>query len=129
MKRYAGSEIIGYRSPKFDEFLLPLGKPSQIDPPAHEKSQKVEGLMSRYTYLAQEGRTPAEVFHNYQLEFQRLNLVTLFEKGPKMSGWFGPTLARASDEDGLGQILSYNEAQERVLSGKSKDPQPTWRAR
>jgi OOP family OmpA-OmpF porin len=126
MKRYAGSEIIGYRSPKFDEFLLPLGKPTQLDPPAYAKSQKVEGLMSRYTYVAPEGRTPAEVFRNYQLEFQRLNLVTLFEKGVNVSGWFGPTLGRAASEDGLGQILSYNEAQERVLSGKSKDPQPVW---
>ena len=126
MKRYAGSEIIGYRSPKFDEFLLPLGKPTQLDPPAYVKSQKVEGLMSRYTYVAPEGRTPAEVFRNYQLEFQRLNLVTLFEKGAGVSGWFGPTMGHAADEDGLGQILSYNEAQERVLSGKSKDPQPVW---
>lgn len=25
VKRYEGSEIIGYRAPKFDEFLLPLG--------------------------------------------------------------------------------------------------------
>ncbi len=126
MKRYAGSEIIGYRSPKFDEFLLPLGKPTQLEPPAYAKSQKVEGLLSRYTYVAPEGRTPAEVFRNYQLEFQRLNLATLFEKGVNVSGWFGPTLGRASDEDGLGQILGYNEAQERVLSGKSKDPQPVW---
>ena len=126
MKRYAGSEIIGFRAPKFDEFLLPLGKPTAIEPPAYAKSQKVDGLLSRYTYLAPEGRTPAEVFRNYQLEFQRLNLVTLYEKGANVSGWFGPTLTHASDEDGLGQILSYNEAQERVLSGKSKDPQPVW---
>ena len=58
MKRYAGSEIIGYRSPKFDEFVLPLGKPTQLDPPAYVKSQKVDGLLSRYTYVAPEGRTP-----------------------------------------------------------------------
>ena len=90
MKRYAGSEIIGYREPKFDEFLLPLGKPVQLDPPGYTKSQKVEGLLSRYTYLAPEGRTPAEVFRNYQTEFQRLNLTTLFEKGQNVSGWFGP---------------------------------------
>src|ERR1035441_9128459 len=31
MKRYAGSEIIGYRSPKFDEYLMPLGKPKSKD--------------------------------------------------------------------------------------------------
>ena len=59
-----------------EEYLVPLGKPTQFDPPAYAKSQKVEGLLSRYTYVAPEGRTTAEVFRNYQLEFQRLNLVT-----------------------------------------------------
>src|ERR1035437_1722422 len=62
MKRYAGSEIIGYRSPKFDEFLLPWGKPPHLARRVYEKSKKVEGLMSRYTYGAPGGRTPAEVF-------------------------------------------------------------------
>src|ERR1035441_1700349 len=71
MKRYAGSEIIGYRSPKFDEYLMPLGRPTHLAPPVYEKSQKVEGLLSRYTYVAPEGRTPAEVFRNYQLELNR----------------------------------------------------------
>ena len=126
MKRYAGSEIIGYRAPKFDEYVMPLGKPTEFEPPTYVKSQKVEGLLSRYTYVAPEGRTPAEVFHNYQLEFQRLNLVTMYEKGANVPGWFGPTLNHAADEDGLKQILTYNEAQERVLTGKSKDAQPVW---
>jgi outer membrane protein OmpA-like peptidoglycan-associated protein len=124
MKRYTGSEIIGFRAPKFEEFLLPLGAPTTIDPPAYAKSQKVEGQVSRYTYIAPEGRTPAEVFRNYKLEFQRLNIATLYEKGPETRGWFGPTLQRSADEDGLSQILAYNEAQERVLSGRSKDAQP-----
>ena len=126
MKRYAGSEIIGYREPKFDEYLLPLGPPTSFDPLTYAKSQKVDGLLSRYTYLAPAGRTPAEVFRNYQTEFKRLDLVTLYEKGADAKGWFGPTLDHAADEDGLSQILAYNEAQERVLTGKSKDPQPTW---
>jgi OmpA-OmpF porin, OOP family len=126
MKRYADSQIIGYRAPKFDEFLLPLGAPTQLDPPAYAKSQKVEGLVSRYTYIAPADRTPAEVFRNYKLEFKRLNIITLFEKGPDVRGWFGPTLQHSADEDGIGQILGYNEAQERVLVGKSKDPQPVW---
>src|ERR1700690_3510205 len=75
--------------------------PGSQDPPAYEKSQKVEGLLSRYTYIAPEGRTPAEVFRNYQLEFQRMNLVTLYEKGGNSPGWFGPTLGRAEREDDL----------------------------
>ncbi|HWC98432.1 MAG TPA: OmpA family protein [Candidatus Sulfopaludibacter sp.] len=126
MKRYAGSEIIGYHAPKFDEFLVPLGKPTEFTPPAYSKSQKVDGLVSRYTYLAPEGRTPTEVFRNYVQEFQRLNVTTLYQKDANVAGWFGPTLSKAQDEDGLGQILSYNEAEERVLSGKSKDAQPVW---
>jgi hypothetical protein len=29
MKRYEGSELIGYRALKFDEYLLPLGPPTR----------------------------------------------------------------------------------------------------
>lgn len=126
MKRYEGSEIIGYRSPKFDEFLLPLAPPSQLSPPAYSKSLKVEGLVSHYTYIAPAGRSATELLRNYKLEFQRLGLTTLYEKGPSDKGWFGPTLSQISDEDQIGQILAYNEAQERLLVGRSKDSKPTY---
>ena len=126
MKRYEGSEIIGYRAPKFDEFLLPLGPPTAIAPPAYAKSQRVEGLVSRYAYVAPAGRSPAELFRNYKMEFQRLGLVSLYEKAAGEKGWFGPTLSQASDEDRLGQILQYNESQERVLVAKSKDAKPVY---
>lgn len=126
VKRYTGSEIIGYHAPKFDEFLLPLGPPTELSPPAYAKSLKTEGLVSRYTYLAPAGRSPAELFRNYQLEFQRLGLTTLYEKGAGAKGWFGPTLSQAADEDQIGQILEYNENQERVLVAKSKDAKPIY---
>ena len=126
MKRYEGSEIIGYRAPKFDEFLLPLGRPTGFSPPAYEKSLKIEGLVSRYIYLAPIGRTPAELLRNYKLEFQRLGLVTLYEKAAGAPGWFGATLGQISDEDQIGQILGYNEAQDRVLVGKSKEAKPAY---
>jgi OOP family OmpA-OmpF porin len=126
MKRYEGSEIIGYREPRFDEFLLPLGPPTQQSPPKYEKSLKTEGLVSRYTYLAPAGRTPTELIRNYKLEFQRLALVTLYEKGAGERGWFGPTFAPTATEDQIGDILAYNESQERVLVGKSKDASPTY---
>lgn len=125
MKRYEGSEIIGYRAPKFDEFLLPLGTPTAFVPPAYEKGLAVEGLVSRYTYLAPEGRTPTEVFRNYKLEFQRLGVTTLYEKGAGERGWFGPAMQAITEEDGIGQILAYNEAQERVLTGRTGEPEPS----
>jgi OmpA-OmpF porin, OOP family len=126
MKRYEGSEIIGYREPKFDEFLVPMGAPTSQDPPKYTKSVKVEGLVSRYTYVAPAGRTPTEVLRNYKLEFQRLDLVTLYEKGTSDPGWFGPTLTLIQVEDKIADILTYNQAQERVLVGKSKDASPTY---
>ena len=126
VKRYTGSEIIGYHAPRFDEFLLPLGPPTGFTPPAYAKSIKTEGLITRYTYLAPAGRSPTELFRNYQLEFQRLGLATLYLKGAGERGWFGPTFSQIADQDDVGQMLAYNESQERVLVAKSNDPKPTY---
>jgi len=126
MKRYEGSQIIGYRAPKFDEYLLPRGVPTQQDPPKYAKSLAVDGLVTRATYLAPAGRTSTELLRNYKLEFQRLGLDTLYEKKAGDSGWFGPTFGKIEEEDGLKQILTYNEADERMLVGKSRDPKPTY---
>jgi OOP family OmpA-OmpF porin len=126
MKRYEGSEIIGYRAPKFDEFLLPLGPPTDSASAPYEKSLKLEGLVSRYTYLVPKGRSPAEVMRNYKTEFQRLGLETLYEKAAGEKGWFGPTFDAIAEEDNLKQILAYNEAEERVLVGRSKEAKPAY---
>jgi len=126
MKRYEGSQIIGYRAPKFDEYLLPLGVPTQQDPPKYAKSLPLDGLVTRATYLAPAGRTATELLRNYKLEFQRLGLDTLYEKKAGDPGWFGPTFGKIDDEDGLKQILTYNEADERMLVGKSHEPKPTY---
>ncbi len=126
MKRYEGSELIGYRAPKFDEYLLPLSPPTSMSPPAYTKSKQVEGLVSYYSYLAPEGRTPAELYRNYKEEVQRLGLVTLYEKAAGQPGWFGPTFDKVAEDSDLAQILAYNEAEERMLVGKSKDANPTY---
>jgi OmpA-OmpF porin, OOP family len=126
MKRYEGSEIIGYRAPKFDEFVLPLGPPTDSASTPYEKSLKLDGLVSRYTYLAPTGRSPAEVLRNYRAEFQRLGLETLYEKAAGEKGWFGPTFDAIAEEDKLKQILAYNEAEERILVGRSREGNPAY---
>ena len=126
MKRYDGSEIIGYRQPKFDEYLLPLGPPTSLSPPKYVKSLAIEGQVSRYAYIAPAGRTATELLRNYKLEFARLGLETLYEKGSGDPGWFGPTLEKIVVEDGLSGILAYNQADERVLVGKSNAAMPTY---
>jgi OmpA-OmpF porin, OOP family len=126
MKRYESSEIIGYRAPKFDAFLVPLGVQTSFAPVMYEKSVKAEGLVSRYTYLAPAGRTTTEIVRNYRQEFTRLGLTVVYAKAAGERGWFGPTFDRIAEEEGLGQILAYNEAQEQVLVAKSKDVKPAY---
>ncbi|HEX4485359.1 MAG TPA: OmpA family protein [Terriglobales bacterium] len=121
MKRYEGSQLIGYRAPKFDEYLLPLGAPSSFDPAVYAKSKSVEGQVSYYTYLAPNGRTPAELYRNYKMEFQRLGLETLYEKAAGQHGWFGPTYNKIAEDVDVSQILAYNEDEERFLVGKTHD--------
>lgn len=126
MKRYEGSELIGYRAPRFDEYLLPLGPPTDEGAPAYEKSKSVEGQVSYYTYLAPAGRTPAELFRNYKQEFQRLGIETQYEKAAGQHGWFGPTFDKIATEVEVSQILAYDEADERMLVGKTKDAKPAY---
>jgi OmpA-OmpF porin, OOP family len=126
MKRYEDSELIGYRAPKFDEYLLPLGPPTSSTPPEYEKSKGIEGQVSYYTYLAPAGRSPAEVFRNYKQEFQRLGMETQYEKAGGQHGWFGPTFETIATENDLSQILEYDEADERLLVGKSKGSSPSY---
>jgi OmpA-OmpF porin, OOP family len=126
MKRYEGSEIIGYRDPKFDEFLLPLGPPTDVTTPKYAKSLNIEGLVSFYTYLAPTGRTNTELFRNYKQEFQRMGLIVLYEKGTGDKGWFGPGFGQVAKDSDIGDILAYNESQERVLVAKSKDATPIY---
>lgn len=126
MKRYEGSEIIGYREPKFDEYVVPLSAPIEQNPPKYTKSLTVEGQVSRYTYIAPAGRTATEMMRNYRLELQRLGMDILYEKKAGERGWFGPAFDKIAEEDGLSQILSYNEADERMLSGKSRAAKPSY---
>ena len=126
MKRYEGSEIIGYHAPKFEEYVLPLSAPQGVHPATYAKSLPVEGMLSRHTYIAPAGRTATELLRNYKLEFQRLGLQTLYEKKAGEPGWFGPQYDRVAEENDLGQILAYNEADERLLIGKTRDAKPAF---
>jgi OmpA-OmpF porin, OOP family len=126
MKRYEGSELIGYRGPKFDEYLLPLGPPSNFNPPVYEKSKPIEGQVSYYTYLAPAGRSPAEIFRNYRQEFQRLGIDVQYEKNAGQPGDFGSTFDKIANDCDLAQILAYDGADERLMVGQSRDTKPSY---
>ena len=126
MKRYEGSELIGYRAPRFDEYLLPLAPPTSFSPPAYEKSKPVEGQVSYYTYLAPAGRSPAELFRNYKQEFQRLGIEIQYEKNAGQPGDFGSTFDQIDTDCDLAQILTYDGADERLMVGQTKDAKPSY---
>jgi hypothetical protein len=126
MKRYEGSELIGYRAPMFDEYLLPLGPPTSFSPPAYEKSKPVEGQVGYYTFLAPAGRSPAELFRNYKQEFLRLGIEIQYEKNAGQTGDFGSTFDKIDTDCDLAQILTYDGADERLMVGQSRDAKPSY---
>jgi OmpA-OmpF porin, OOP family len=126
MKRYEGSELIGYRAPMFDEYLLPLGPPTSFSPPVYEKSKPVEGQVGYYTYLAPAGRSPAELFRNYKQEFLRLGIEIQYEKNAGQPGDFGSTFDKIDTDCDLAQILTYDGADERLMVGQSRHAKPSY---
>jgi OmpA-OmpF porin, OOP family len=79
LKRYEGSSILRYTSKAFDEYVLPLGPSSgrgnEVRLP---KSMRLEGAVTRITYLAPAGRSVLEVVRNYESELKNAGYATLF---------------------------------------------------
>lgn len=77
LKRYEGSEIIGYDYRGFDQFHLITGPLKNYDLPP-DPSTKVTGKHTRILYVAPPERSPLEVFHNYALELEKDGYETVF---------------------------------------------------
>ena len=84
--RYAGSFILAQTRKDFDELVLPLGKAigaSYYSEPdkklRYEKTQVVEGRLTRTVYVIPEGRSTLEVLRNYTGELEAKGAKTLFQ--------------------------------------------------
>src|SRR5688572_13633988 len=92
LKRYEGSFIVAFTQKEFEEYKLPLGK--ALNPSAEasggkriEKQETIEGKVTRITYFAPKGRSPLEVFRNYETELKGKEAETLFAgSGPEEIG-------------------------------------------
>lgn len=78
--RYEGSRIVGYQHKDFDEYPALLGpaKGNQYNF-KWEKTEELEGSLTRLLYRAPHGRTALEVLRNYQTEIESNNFEVLFE--------------------------------------------------
>jgi len=77
LKRYEGSEIIGYDYRGFDKFHLITGPLKNFDLPP-DPSTTVTGKHTRILYVAPLERSPLEVFHNYAQELEQAGYATVF---------------------------------------------------
>src|SRR5881409_1918567 len=76
IKRYEGSTILRYSSNAFEEYRLPLGPVEGRGRQA--KSIRLEGHVTRITYLVPAGRSTLEVIRNYEAELSKTSFTPLF---------------------------------------------------
>jgi OOP family OmpA-OmpF porin len=129
VKRYEDSVLIAHQAPKYDEYFAAKDKQRDFGKknPFGPNALRLEGHVERWSYLAPTvNRSSLEVFKNYRDEFMRLDLEIVHAPAAGEAGWIGPTYDSYADKAGLGQILSYNEAEEHYLIAKSQDTQPTY---
>ena len=93
LPRYAGSFILAQTKKDFDELSLPLGKvvgasySSEADKKLrYEKTQTVEGRLTRTVYVVPEGRSTLEVVRNYTNELEGKGAKALFLCGKTECG-------------------------------------------
>lgn len=86
LPRYGGSFLLAQVKKDFDELVLPLGKAIgstyQTDPDKklrYEKTQAVEGRLTRSVYVVPEGRSVLEVVRNYTDELTAKGAKPLFQ--------------------------------------------------
>jgi len=94
--RYPGSVIDVYSVIEFDEFNLPLGK---LKDTKFDKSQHLEGKITRIGYAVPAGRSILEVFRNYESALQRGGFTTLYSCANDDCGSGGAKIITTGNDD------------------------------
>jgi outer membrane protein OmpA-like peptidoglycan-associated protein len=98
VSRYPGLVIAEYGFTEFDEFTLPLGKLKNGDTP--EKTQHLEGKITRIAYDAPAGRSILEIYRNYESALKKAGFDILFAcANNEGCGNGSPTLYAAKGAD------------------------------
>jgi len=94
--RYPGSSIDVYSVVAFDEFNLPLGKVKEAK---FDKSQHLEGKITRIGYAVPAGRSILEVYRNYESALQRGGFTTLYSCANDDCGYGSPKIITTGNDD------------------------------
>ncbi|HSY27683.1 MAG TPA: DUF4892 domain-containing protein [Burkholderiaceae bacterium] len=73
--RYPGSIIDNYKTHQFDEFNFPVGA---VTPQGAPKSLRLEGKITRISYIVPADRSPLDVYRNYESALKRAGFETIF---------------------------------------------------
>lgn len=101
ISRYPGSFIKEYAQKEYDEFTLPLGK--IVGAQQMQKTQHLEGKVTRIRYAAPPGRSTLEVMRNYQEALRNAGFATLY--------------TCAKEECGNGIVTLFDDFKEHVYPG------------
>jgi outer membrane protein OmpA-like peptidoglycan-associated protein len=80
IKRYEGSEIIGYKTIHFDDYTFALSAGTNSSGTPFKKSQTVSGAITRIIYRVPAGHTNAEIFANYKQALAEAKFQILYEQ-------------------------------------------------
>ena len=75
--RFAGAKLVNVASERFASVKLPVGPYKEVDGKYAAPTETVEGKLSSYAYIAQDGTTPLEVFRNYERALKASGFKTL----------------------------------------------------
>jgi flagellar motor protein MotB len=118
IKRYPGSTIAAYEAREFGEFKLPLGK-AKNDTDLLEKSQTLEGKLTRIIYWMPSNRSPLEVFRNFETALTKAGFTSLFNcKGNEC----GPLNGYLHNQWKMGGVYS-NDPDQRYTAAKLSRPE------
>ena len=76
ISRYPGSWIIAYGAKAYDEYVFPTGK--LLDDDKLEKSEHLEGKITRITYQAPQERSTLEIYRNFESALKQAGFQILF---------------------------------------------------
>jgi len=78
ISRFPGSTIIGYWHQDWDQTQFPLSPAIDLDTQTFKTPAVVEGAVTRIVYLSPVGKSPLEVFRNYQIALSHAGFAVKF---------------------------------------------------
>jgi outer membrane protein OmpA-like peptidoglycan-associated protein len=80
-KRFKDSDLIGYETKKYDEYLLPLDD-YNTSLNTFNKLEKIEGQITRYVYRVPKGQSSLAAIRHYEEQLKTAKIAKTFELAP-----------------------------------------------